>query len=263
MPSSRFSFLAGLAAAAGLVALCACKRDDPAPPSAQAATGLAQPATPPGRTPVVPEFNPARNVPGQISKPYRTGLAKMRPFAAMRSTKIGKGTLSLTLEGLGPQTMAMSVYRRGRLIILSADRPDLGIVLALPTLAAGKYVRGSGPGTTLRPPNLRARIGPAHQAQHLQAADPDLAAALVVEIAAGSGGAASGKFEAQVSRDRGQMKRRVTEGRFELQVDNAIPGVAEVFSLAFASQPPAPPSGATGVLVASPPSTPPPPEPVK
>jgi len=250
--SSRFA-LAALAAGALAAALPACKKDEPVAPASsvvapsQVGTPLTKPDTPPGRTPVPPSMNPARNVKGQVARPLGANLAKIRPFAPTRTTKLGTGTVTVSIEGAPPQTTPINVYRRGKLVILSSDQPTVGLVLTLPTLAAGRYARGAGAAAAIAAtaaaklplPNLRVRIGAAHRGLHLQAAAQDDVASLAVDVTAGQGaGSASGTFEGVVAQHGGQNRRKVTGGRFDVQVDNTIPGVAEVFSLEHALRSP-------------------------
>lgn len=226
-----------------LLPLAACKKEpEPpvlAPPFAVTAphSGVGHEPRKPGfkQDKVPPELNPAKNVRGQTPVLPRAGLAALRPFVAGRTTKIGQGSMTLTL-GDGPAaTLPVTVYRRDPVVILSADRPDLGVVLSFPSLVPGSHVRGTyvrGEGQPAQPqPNLRVRVGGAGAPDPLQAADQATGTTLTVRVVAGATpGAAAGTFDGQVSRDAGEVVRKVTGGTFQVQLDLSLAAAREALA---------------------------------
>lgn len=144
------------------------------------------------------------------------GLGRLRRLQQVRMVLVGQGKLSLKL-GDATSSLPARVYRQGNRLVLSAEREDLGVVLVVPSLAAGDYQRGGPPE---RAPNLRARVGVRGQDEMLQAADEAPNAGFTARLGAVSAdGVLTGTFEGQVSRDMGQSVRKVSDGQFEAKLD--------------------------------------------
>jgi hypothetical protein len=207
-----------LPAVAALVALtllgAACKKE-PAPPEpprlspAPLRPAGEQPPPGAGQLVVPPELDPGKGI-------LRRGPHRLPPVSARalrrepvrRAVRVGAGTLSATV-GEAAVTVAATVYQRGALYLLSGERPGMGLVLSLPSLAPGSHL--SAPGAAA--PDLRVRSG----TEVLSARDGP-AGALAVRITE-SGRTVRGAFQGRVSRDGGQAARPVREGKFELVLD--------------------------------------------
>jgi hypothetical protein len=158
---------------------------------------------------VPPELDPGKGV-------VRRGPHRLPPASARalrrepvhRAVRVGAGTLSATV-GEAKVALAATAYQRGALYLVAGERPEMGLVLSLPSLAPGSHV--SAPGAAA--PDLRVRAG----TEVLSARDGP-AGALAVRITE-SGRTVRGTFQGRVSRDGGQAPRPVREGKFEIVLE--------------------------------------------
>ena len=163
-----------------------------------------------------PEFDQTRAARLSPTIKVPKGLGRFGRMRQPRMMHVGQGALALTLGELVVD-MPARVYRQGERLVLSAEREDLGVLLVVPSLAAGEYQRGGPPE---REPNLRARVGVRGQDQQLQAADSAPGAMFSARLGAITPeGVVTGTFEGQIGRDQGQATRKVSGGRFAARLD--------------------------------------------
>lgn len=216
---------------AGILPSLGCKCADDSRLPSRASSGTSAPGLVAKPRRVIGKFDPldggiARRFGLQPVARLHRGVEAFRGPGRVRSSRVGEATLSMKW-GEETKTFTARIYKRGAPLLVAAESADLGVVLTLPTLAAGTYTRG---GEGEKQPNLRVRVGPAASAEHLQSADQVAGVTLTVKLDAPTPDRylVSGTFEGQVSRDSGQATRRVTAGRVVLRLDpnaNATEGI--------------------------------------
>jgi hypothetical protein len=221
------AFLTVLAAG---IALGACKKEpEPAPPRLSAQT-MTQPPQVTGPSPgargreKAPAWDLAKKIPGR--EPLQLKPSQGRLLERLRTGKLsvvaGKGTLSAVI-GTQAVSVPLEVFRRGPALVLSGERPDLGIVLTIPVASPGTYVRGpeassaQGEPRAARP-QLRIRQGAGPKASVLLSHDGAGEPGLTIELVEASS-TIRGTFRGRVSSGNASEVKVVREGKFSWTAD--------------------------------------------
>jgi hypothetical protein len=227
------AFLTILAAWVAIAA--ACKKEpesSPPPPLPRAMTqptGMPTPSSGIQGREKPPPWDPAKKFHGREPIKLRPNQGRLldRLRAGKLSALAGSGTLSAVIDK-EVVSLPVEVFRRGPVLVLSGERPDLGIVLTIPSAAPGTYVRGQEPAQPppqprAQPqPHLRVRYGAGPQAKVYLPRDKPGQPGLTIEVVESSS-TIRGTFRGMVALGDAPEAKVVREGKFTWTVEPQQP----------------------------------------